>query len=95
MLKEFVEYYTSCELSFPDKDKLVAVSRVARRLDNSDNYLAGLWDDALPLIDVAICRDIEARRRSQICPIRFLSCALMVLGVWRWCYSILPAFTGT
>jgi hypothetical protein len=43
-----VEYYCRCELSFPNEDKLVAISGVARRLGSEEDYLAGLWLDNLP-----------------------------------------------
>lgn len=40
--------YSSCGLAFPTRDKLVAISGLARRCGNPDNYLAGLWRSTLP-----------------------------------------------
>lgn len=40
---DIVWQYSLCDLSFPDKDKLVAVSGLARRCGKGSNYLAGLW----------------------------------------------------
>ncbi|KAK3311968.1 heterokaryon incompatibility protein-domain-containing protein [Apodospora peruviana] len=45
---DFVETYTRCQLTFPDKDKLVAISAIARRLGPPRDYLAGLWRPMLP-----------------------------------------------
>jgi hypothetical protein len=45
---EIVQEYTACRLSYPEKDKLVAISSLARRCGKGDDYLAGLWKPTLP-----------------------------------------------
>lgn len=40
--------YSSCHLSRPARDKLIAISGLARRCGDSDDYLAGLWRSSLP-----------------------------------------------
>jgi len=42
-----VHQYSRCELTFPAKDKLVAISGVAKNYGTSENYLAGLWKENL------------------------------------------------
>jgi Heterokaryon incompatibility protein (HET) len=45
----FVNRYSACALSKPDKDKLVAISGLARKLIvDGDQYVAGLWKEILP-----------------------------------------------
>ncbi|KAF4537815.1 Heterokaryon incompatibility protein [Lasiodiplodia theobromae] len=46
---EIVDQYTNCELTHPGKDKLVAISGLAKKLRNHhpDQYLAGLWKSRL------------------------------------------------
>ena len=39
----YLKEYTRCFLTFPEKDKLVAVSGLARKLGSGDAYCAGLW----------------------------------------------------
>ena len=39
----FCQGYTRCFLTFPEKDKLVAISGLARKLGSEDDYRAGLW----------------------------------------------------
>ena len=39
----FLQEYTTCNLTFPKKDKLVAISGLARKLGSGDEYCAGLW----------------------------------------------------
>lgn len=39
----YLHEYTRCFLTFPEKDKLVAVSGLARKLGPGDDYCAGLW----------------------------------------------------
>ena len=43
-----VNKYTSAALTFPEKDKLVAVSGLAKRCGHQRDYLAGLWRPMLP-----------------------------------------------
>ena len=43
-----VREYTKGDLTFPEKDKLVAISGVAKRLGNGDDYYAGIWKQQLP-----------------------------------------------
>lgn len=38
-----VERYSDCALSFPDKDKLIAISGLAKKLHPMDRCVAGLW----------------------------------------------------
>ena len=45
---EVVTEYSACDLTFPAKDKLVAISSIARNLCAGDTYLAGLWKNDLP-----------------------------------------------
>ncbi|KAK8219179.1 hypothetical protein M8818_000911 [Zalaria obscura] len=45
---QFVQIYTRANLTFPEKDKLVAISGLARELFPNGQYLAGLWRDILP-----------------------------------------------
>jgi hypothetical protein len=47
---DVVTRYTQCDLSYPEKDKLLAISGVARALSiaTHDKYLAGLWRKQLP-----------------------------------------------
>lgn len=40
--------YTSAQLSHPDKDKLVALSGLAKRTHDSSDYYAGLWASQFP-----------------------------------------------
>jgi hypothetical protein len=42
-----VHEYSRCELTFPAKDKLVAVSGIAKNYGTGENYLAGLWRENL------------------------------------------------
>lgn len=44
-----VHKYTRCDLSFPAKDKLVAISGIAKKYGPDDEYLAGLWRQDLLL----------------------------------------------
>jgi hypothetical protein len=46
--RDFVHKYSCCQLTYPEKDKLVAVSGIARLLCRGDEYLAGLWRKCLP-----------------------------------------------
>ena len=39
----YLQEYTRCFLTFPEKDKLVAISGLARKLGSGDAYCAGLW----------------------------------------------------
>ncbi|KAH6681577.1 heterokaryon incompatibility protein-domain-containing protein, partial [Halenospora varia] len=39
-----VHQYSSCQLTFPIKDKLVALSGIARKYGAEMDYLAGLWE---------------------------------------------------
>ena len=43
-----VTTYSACDLTFPEKDKFVAISGIARNLCVGDTYLAGLWKNDLP-----------------------------------------------
>ena len=45
---EMVTKYSECDLTFPEKDKFVAISSIARKLCAGDRYLAGLWENDLP-----------------------------------------------
>ncbi|KAI4200989.1 MAG: hypothetical protein LQ350_003558 [Teloschistes chrysophthalmus] len=45
---EVVAKYTAGDLTYPAKDKLMAISAIAKKLCNGDTYLAGLWRDRLP-----------------------------------------------
>jgi hypothetical protein len=40
---EIVHQYSSCKLTYPAKDKLVAVSGIARQYGVEEEYYAGLW----------------------------------------------------
>jgi hypothetical protein len=40
---DIVLHYSAAHLTFPDKDKLVALSGLARRCGRGSDYLAGLW----------------------------------------------------
>ncbi|CAI6101179.1 unnamed protein product [Clonostachys chloroleuca] len=40
-----VEEYSSCDLTYPEKDRLVALSGIGRAFGNPADYLAGLWRD--------------------------------------------------
>jgi hypothetical protein len=42
-----VHRYSRCDLTFPAKDKLVAVSGIAKNYGTAENYLAGLWRENL------------------------------------------------
>lgn len=42
-----VHQYTRCQLTFPAKDKLVAISGIAKKYGAEDDYVAGLWWDDL------------------------------------------------
>lgn len=44
-----VHKYSRCNLSFPAKDKLVAISGIAKKYGIEDDYLAGLWRQDLLL----------------------------------------------
>ena len=43
-----VEDYSKHSLTFPDKDKLIAISGIARSLVPEQEYLAGMWKSILP-----------------------------------------------
>jgi hypothetical protein len=43
-----LSYYTKSKLTFPTKDKLVAISAIARQVGTPDDYIAGLWKQRLP-----------------------------------------------
>ncbi|KAL8714295.1 MAG: hypothetical protein Q9225_006589 [Loekoesia sp. 1 TL-2023] len=45
---QIVMEYSACDLTFPEKDKFIAISSVARKLCAEDTYVAGLWKDDLP-----------------------------------------------
>lgn len=47
---EIIRRYSRAKLSFPEQDKLAAISAVAKRLYplQTKNYLAGLWRDQMP-----------------------------------------------
>jgi hypothetical protein len=40
---EIVYDFSRCQFTFPEKDKLVALSGITRKYGNEQNYLAGLW----------------------------------------------------
>ena len=40
--------YSHCDLTFPEKDKLTAISGLARRIGAAEDYVAGLWWNILP-----------------------------------------------
>ncbi|VUC26302.1 unnamed protein product [Clonostachys rosea] len=40
-----VEEYSSCDLTYPEKDRLIALSGIGRAFGNPADYLAGLWRD--------------------------------------------------
>ncbi|CAG9975211.1 unnamed protein product [Clonostachys byssicola] len=40
-----VEEYSSCDLTYPEKDRLVALSGIGRAFGSPADYLAGLWRD--------------------------------------------------
>jgi len=42
-----VEWYSFCRMSYPENNKLIAISGVANQLCPADNYLAGLWRSEL------------------------------------------------
>jgi len=44
-----VHKYSRCDLTFPAKDKLVAISAIAKKYGIEDDYLAGLWRQDLLL----------------------------------------------
>ncbi len=46
--KALVDAYSGFGLTAPEKDKLVAISGLARRIGRADDYLAGLWREFLP-----------------------------------------------
>ncbi|KAL9576050.1 MAG: hypothetical protein Q9212_007429 [Teloschistes hypoglaucus] len=46
--REVVGMYTAGKLTYPAKDKLMAISAIAKKLYPEDTYLAGLWRDELP-----------------------------------------------
>ena len=43
-----VQAYSETELTYPQKDKLVAISGLAKKLGPPEQYLAGLWKPYLP-----------------------------------------------
>lgn len=43
-----VENYTFCDLTYPEKDKLIGIAGIARRCGFHEDYLAGLWRSFLP-----------------------------------------------
>ena len=45
---EIVTRYSKTTLTYPERDKLVALSGVAKLISSPDNYLAGLWIPQLP-----------------------------------------------
>ncbi|KAL1647068.1 hypothetical protein SLS58_002838 [Diplodia intermedia] len=47
---EIIRRYSRADLSFPEEDKLTAISAVAKRLypPETHNYLAGFWRDQMP-----------------------------------------------
>lgn len=46
--RKVVERYTAGSLTYPAKDKLIAISAIAKKLCTEDTYLAGLWQNKLP-----------------------------------------------
>lgn len=46
--RDIVELYTQCALTYPEKDKLVAISGIANLIFPGDKYLCGLWEKYLP-----------------------------------------------
>lgn len=44
---EIVESYSATELTYPEKDKLAALSGVAKSIGMDSEYLAGIWKDNL------------------------------------------------
>ena len=47
--KQLVALYSVCALTKPEQDKLVAISGIARKIGEPEEYLAGLWRQNLPL----------------------------------------------
>jgi hypothetical protein len=45
---KIVEKYSAAKLTFPEKDKLIAISRMAKKMGISDELVAGLWRKRLP-----------------------------------------------
>ncbi|MCJ1401959.1 hypothetical protein MMC11_005176 [Xylographa trunciseda] len=63
---QIVTKYSACDLTFPAKDKFVAISSIARNVCAGDTYLAGLWKNDLPgqLNWVTDSQKIQCRRAS-------------------------------
>ncbi|CAO2650782.1 Nn.00g020740.m01.CDS01 [Neocucurbitaria sp. VM-36] len=47
MWSKALAYYTKSKLTFPTKDKLMAISAIARQLGNDKEYIIGLWKENL------------------------------------------------
>lgn len=45
--QKFVDIYSDCGLTKPDKDKFLAISGIARKIGAGDDYAAGLWRSVL------------------------------------------------
>lgn len=43
-----VRRYSASDLTYPEKDKLIAIAGLARKCGQAQNYLAGLWKSTLP-----------------------------------------------
>lgn len=66
--RTIVRDYSSCQLTRPAKDKLVAISGLARRCGDGRGYLAGLWRSILPsqlLWRVSTSRTVADALQSQ------------------------------
>ncbi|KAF2493778.1 HET-domain-containing protein [Lophium mytilinum] len=66
-----VKKYTQCQLSMPEKDKLVAISGLAKRYGHGSNYLAGLWRHLLPeqlLWQTDLCHEAPCASRNRRSP---------------------------
>lgn len=63
-----VQEYSSCSLTFPEKDKLVALSGIAKAFGDPADYLAGLWPDNLGILLLWEPANGATRHKSFIAP---------------------------
>ncbi len=63
-----VQEYSSCSLTFPEKDKLVALSGIAKAFGDPADYLAGLWPDNLGILLLWQPSKGTTRHKSFIAP---------------------------
>lgn len=83
----YLRKYTRCSLTFPEKDKLVAISGLARKLGLGDDYCVGLWrQDLAGQLMWSVARDKRPSTRAPERDPRVPS--------WSWASVNSPVYMG-